>query len=88
MIRGNRAESLQEENLPPRGSPRGPPKTSERSPFMTSSSLPVYLSKVFGGPPGDTLGGRVSSWRLSVLVFASNRVAPYSFSKASFDEGK
>ena len=25
---GNRSESLREENLPPRGSPRGPPKTS------------------------------------------------------------
>ena len=29
MIRGNRTESLREENPPPRGSPRGPPKTSE-----------------------------------------------------------
>ena len=28
--RGNRTESLREENLPLRGSPRGPPKTSER----------------------------------------------------------
>ena len=33
-IRGNRTESLREENLPPRGSPRGPPKTSERSAFV------------------------------------------------------
>ena len=29
-IWGNRTKSLREENLPPRGSPRGPLKTSER----------------------------------------------------------
>ena len=29
-VRGNRTESLREENLPPRRSLRGPPKTSER----------------------------------------------------------
>ena len=34
-IRGNRTESLREENPPLRGSPRGPAKTSERSSFVT-----------------------------------------------------
>ena len=32
-MRGNKTENLQEDYLPPRGSPRGPPKTSNRFPF-------------------------------------------------------
>ena len=42
--------------------------SAERSPSVTWSSLPVYLSEVFGGPLGDPLGGRLSSRRLSVLL--------------------
>ena len=75
-IRGNRAESLREENLPPRGSPRAPPKTSKRLPFVTQSSLPVYLSEVFGGPFGDPLGRRKMFLSETLGRVATNRVAP------------
>ena len=40
MTGGNRTESPREEDLPPRGSPRGPPKTSERYTGNHQHSLP------------------------------------------------
>ena len=61
-LRGNSVKGQQDresprEKLAPRGSPREPPKTFERSPCVTKSSLPVYLSEVFGGPLREPLGG-------------------------------
>ena len=78
--RGNRTKSLREENLPPRGSPRGPPKTSEGFPFVTESSLPVYLPEVFRVLRRSS---RRPSGFLSEALgpAASHRVAPQSFSK-------
>ena len=94
-MRGDRAKSLREENLPKRGSPIGPPKTSVRFPFVTQSSLPVYLSEVFGGPLGDPLGGRFvalgDSALLSLMALTldhSPRWFPDFWAKVAMDHGR
>ena len=73
MIRGNRTESLWEENLPP----RGPPKTSAR--YTANEDLVTgwrISQSFFEGPHGDPLGGRLSSRRhllvLPLLVLPLN----------------
>ena len=71
-IRSNKTESLREENLPPRESPRGPLKTSERATLVmkikSQKGISQRLSEVLGGPLGDPLGGQFASRRLSVLL--------------------
>ena len=65
---GNRTASFQEENLPLRGSPRGPLETSYS---YTGNEDEVHKREPlrgFGGLVGNPLRGRRSSRKLSVLV--------------------
>ena len=78
-IRSNGTESLREENLPPRGSPRRSPKTAERRTGNEDQVTKGDPPEVFGGPLRGPLGGRFSSGTLSPV--APNRVDPYSFSR-------
>ena len=87
-LRGNTiGESLREENLPPRGSPRGPPRTSER--YIGKEDLVTKgdLSEVLGGPLGDPLGRRFSSRRLLVLLPLIVLPLNFSPSKGKLPDG-
>ena len=66
-IRGKRTESLQEENLPPGGSPRGlrnPPRS--RGTLVMKIKSQKGTSEVFRGPLEDLSRRQISSRRLSV----------------------